>query len=237
MKLKIWPTLAVVVLLMVGCGASATPVDESGRPGESTAPASQAIQSAQPPTVGDNPQAQEPEEPGARLTILQKLERDYIAEQLLVEADAIAREISKSGTRRDYYQEVVRLYVPVYMAEVCVKGSQPFAQGFTAITRANLSAGRGPDVEAVRVIKAMKDVGETATQQCLQPYLHPESISDASPAVDLFLASRVMALPFDLRDSFKSVVMDMAAGWFQTDRQESFIFWMCKKSDANLCEL
>ena len=88
---------------------------------------------------------------------------------------------------------------------------------------------------AVRVIKAISAVGDTAAEPCLQPYLYPESVSDASPAVELFLASRVMALPFDTRGSFKSVFRGMAAGWFQTDRQDPFITWLCQQSSNNPC--
>lgn len=123
------------------------------------------------------------------------------------------------------------------MAGICLEGSQPSAQSFTTSTRANLSAWRGPDVEAVRVIKALNDVRDTSIHPCLQPYLHPNSVSDASPAVELYLASRVMELPYDTRDSFKSVVRDMAAGWFQTDKQEPFISWMCKQSSNDQCGL
>lgn len=242
MKLKTWQTLTVVVvLLVVGCGAVATPAEDGSiLPATHNPAASQAVEPAQEPNLEDNhqvdTQSQRIDELEARLTTLQKMERDYMAEQLLTEADAIAREISKGGTTRDYYQEIVRLYVPVYMADICIKGSQPFAQGFTAITRANLSAGRGAEVEALRVIKALGAVGDTDTQQCLQPYLHPESISDASPAIDLYLAA-ITSVSSPFRGSFKSVVGGMAAGWFQTDRQEPFIPWLCQQSNDTPCGL
>ena len=180
-------------------------------------------------TVGCGPASQ------AKLTTLQKLERDYMAEQLLLEADAIAGQIT-TGVQRDHYQRLVRLYVPVYMANACVEESHPSVEGFNTNARGALSAGRGPELESIRVIKAINDAHDkwksesidAATQHCLQPYLYPESISDAGPALELLLASRVMALPFDLRDSFESVFRGMAARWFQTDQQEPFVSWMCQ---------
>lgn len=87
MMLKIgWIPVAVVVLL-VGCGAAAE--DNTVLPAnpEPAIPPSQAVERAQSPALLDT---------------LQKMERDYIAEQLLVEADAIAREISKGGTAGDF---------------------------------------------------------------------------------------------------------------------------------------
>ena len=208
MTLKTRHTLAAVVLLLaVGCGAAAAPE--------------------------------------ARLTTLHKMERDYLAEQLLVEADAIAREISPSGTTLDFYQQLVSSQVPVYMANVCVKGGQPSAQEFTTITRANLSMGRSSEAEAHRVIKAISDAHnkwareslDAASQLCLQPYLYPQSVSDAAPAVELHIVAAIKSVSSPFRGSFKSAARGRAAGWFQTDQQEPFISWICHRSSDNRCGL
>ena len=86
MKTRSWHTLAVVVILIVGCGASAAPVDESSvlpKGADSVAPASQAIAPAQPPARSDNPQvgtqAQRIDELEARLDALRWTEQDAIA--------------------------------------------------------------------------------------------------------------------------------------------------------------
>ena len=51
---------------------------------------------------------------------LERIKRDHMAEQLSVEADAIAGQIT-TGIQRNYYQRLVRWYVPVYMAKAAVR--------------------------------------------------------------------------------------------------------------------
>ena len=82
MMTRAWHTVALVVILAVGCGA-ADPGDEPTRAHEPAAPASQAIAPAQAPTHSDtpqvDPQAQRIDELEAKLDALRWTEQDAIA--------------------------------------------------------------------------------------------------------------------------------------------------------------
>lgn len=169
---------------------------------------------------------------------LERIKRDRLAENLLIEADALAIEIYPPGRGAlgEFHQMRMRWNVPGYMATACVEGKQPTVEGFKSFVR---SSGRDPSRVAKRAIGAIKAADDewqannldAVTQHCLRPYLSPESVSDAAPAVDLYTATAVVSFAPDLRDSFESVVRRRAGGWFKTvDQHEPFISWLCATS-------
>jgi hypothetical protein len=73
---------------------------------------------------------------------------------------------------------------------------------------------------------------------CLQSYLYPESLADAGPAIELYLASSLPNLPVRFWDGIQSATARRAGGWFnETDRQQPFIIWLCGQSSDNPCGL
>jgi len=129
----------------------------------------------------------------------------------------------------------MRWYVPSYMATACAEENQPSVSGYKTYARNSHLASIGPDSEAVRAIQAIdaahyrwKDQSlDVATQLCFQTYVYPESVSDATPAVELYLASSLPTLSSLVRDSFESTVRQRASGWFnQTNTEQPYISWL-----------
>lgn len=166
---------------------------------------------------------------------LVKIQREQLAEQLIVEADAVATDARRLvGETRAL--DVVRHYVPVYLALACVESKEPSVKDFRLFTNNAIAKRTLVDRAALRVIRVILDAAnswrnqslDTATQLCLQPYLYPESLTDAKPAIDLYLASSLPSLSPLAKGGFEAQVRGRAGGWFdQTDQQEPYISWLC----------
>jgi len=166
---------------------------------------------------------------------LERIKRDRLAEQLLVEADALAADARRvSGENRAL--DVVRHYVPVYLASACVEGKEPSVEDFKVFTSNAIGNRRLVEREARGVIRVIIGAADSwrnqsldaATQHCLKPYLYPESVPDATPAVELFLAASLPPLSPLVKGGFGAQVRDRADGWFnQTDNREPYISWLC----------
>lgn len=168
---------------------------------------------------------------------LEKVQRDKLADQLLIEADSVAANaIRFEGRDSRDLGELVRQFVPLFMASACVEGKETSVKDFRVF--ANNAIGNRTSVNraAIRTIRVIIGAAESwrnesldaATQHCLQPYLYPESVSDARPAIDLYLAARLPTLSPLAKGGFEALVRETAGGWFdQTDQQEPYISWLC----------
>ena len=160
---------------------------------------------------------------------------DQLAEQLLVEADDLAADARRpTGENREL--EVVRHYVPVYLASACVAGQEPSVEDFRVVTGNALGNRKLVEREARGVIRVIISAADswrngnldTATQLCLKPYLYPESVSDAKPAIELYLASSLPPLSPLARGGFETKARESAGEWFNlSDQQEPYISWLC----------
>jgi len=160
---------------------------------------------------------------------MERIKRDSLAGRLLVEADAAVPYMADSLSHFK-----VRKYVPVYMAKACLEETQPSAEGFNTFVRSTNR--RGPSGEAVLVIRDIIAVDgkwqdqsfDAAKQHCLQPYLRPESVSDAIPAIDLILAS-INLSPY-AKGGFETSFRREVGGWFdRSNPQEPYISWLCRR--------
>tara|TARA_R110000824_G_C15232376_1_gene678769 strand:- start:14726 stop:15523 length:798 start_codon:yes stop_codon:yes gene_type:complete len=161
---------------------------------------------------------------------MERIKRDSLAGRLLVEADAAVPYMADPHARF----VKVRKYVPVYMAKACLEETQPSAEGFNTFVRSTNR--RGPSGEAVLVIRDIIAVDgkwqdqsfDAAKQHCLQPYLRPESVSDAIPAIDLILAS-INLSPY-AKGGFETSFRREVGGWFdRSNPQEPYISWLCRR--------
>ncbi len=126
-------------------------------------------------------------------TVTERMKRDWLVEQLLVEADAYAREVSKGGVAHHVYERRFRLYVPGYMAATCIEGSEANVEGFNTFIRNAVVDNQGPESVARQAIQAINS--GIVDQDCLQPYLAPKSVSDALPATNLYIALAEPGIP------------------------------------------
>jgi len=125
--------------------------------------------------------------------ILEKIKRDRLAEQLLIEAYVLAQAQKGGSIYRNTLAGVIESFVPIYMAIACVEGSQPSVEGFRTYI-GDGESDRTREQSARRAIQAIDATHDKwldqrldpATQHCLQSYLYPESLSDASSPVGLF---------------------------------------------------
>lgn len=165
---------------------------------------------------------------------LEGLSHEELVELLLIEADAIAEEADRfRGENRAL--DVVNHYVPVYLASACVENREPSIADFKLYTNNAVGNRRLVEREARQVIRVIIPAANSwrdqrlapDTQQCLRPYLFPDSVSDAKPAIDIYLAFSLPPLePLD-RGVVEAQIGDRAGGWFETDRQEPYISWLC----------
>jgi hypothetical protein len=168
---------------------------------------------------------------------MERINRDRLAELLLIEADSVAADARRfEGGRRLALETPIYHYVPLYMTSTCLGGTEPSVEGFRVFANNSIARRTLVDREAVRIIRVIIGTAEgwrsqslgAATQHCLQPYLYPESVADASPAIDLYLAASLPPLSPLAKGGFEAQVRATAGDWFdQSDRQEPYISWLC----------
>jgi len=222
--------IALLIFGIAACSSGGTTAPTSGTPG---------IGSGGPalPTPTPSLLRTATPEPTIAPTIDWTLDRDWLAEQLLVEADSVASNARRfeGGDSRDL-DVLVPLYVPLYLASRCVEGKKPSVEDFRVFANNSISKRTLVDQAAVRVIRVIISAADSwrtqsldaATQHCLQPYLYPESASDANPAIDLYLVSSLPSLSPLAKSGFEVQVRERARRWFdQIDPQEPYISWLC----------
>jgi hypothetical protein len=181
---------------------------------------------------------------------IERMKRDQVAQDLKAEVPGIARLIAPNWTGAFDYIGLTRsleLYVPVYMASACLDGIEPSREGFKEMVTTGVVADSPGKIRSnreslalrlIQTILAEREGQKAATNFCLQSYLYPESVSDAAPAVDLYLTLTSVNVPSDLRESYASLIHQRAAGWFNaTEPRQPFIIWLCEWSSGNLCGL
>jgi hypothetical protein len=200
-----------------------------------------------PPEIPSAPVVDAPE-PTPDLFI-ERMKRDQVAQDFKAEVPGIARLIAPnwSGGYLGWLTRYLELYVPVYMASACLDGTEPSREGFREMVTTGVVIDSFGEVQSnlesqVRrltqtIIEKAKGQ-EAATNGCLQSYVYPESVSDAAPAVDLYLTSTLMTVSADLRESLASLIHQRAADWFNaTEPRQPFIIWLCEWSSGNPCGL
>jgi hypothetical protein len=183
---------------------------------------------------------------------IERMKRDQVAQDLKAEVPGIARRIAPNWTGVydiPWLAKSLELYVPVYMASTCLDGAEPSTEGFRDMVTAGVvidSPSQGKvrwNLESLahRLIQTIREEGKgqkAATNFCLQSYLYPESVSDAAPAIDLYLTITFVNFSPDDRENYASIVNDHAADWFNTtEPRQPFIIWLCEWSSGNLCGL
>ena len=210
-----------LMALTVSCGSVQPTSPATARPTPTVAPSPTA---APEPTIASTPD-----------WTLERTKRDRLAEQLLIEADSLAADARRvMGENRNL--EVVRHYVSVYLASTCVDGQEASFDDFRLFANNAIGNRKLVEREARKVIRVIiaaadswrKQSLDAATQHCLRPYLYPDSVSDAAPAVELYLASILPPLTKLSRGSFEAQARERAGGWFnQSETQEPYISWLC----------
>lgn len=160
---------------------------------------------------------------------------EQLAEQLGVEADALAADLRRpTGENRKL--GVVRHYVAVFLASACVEGQEPSAEDFRIFAYNALGNRILVEREARGVIREIISAADrwrngsldATTQLCLKPYLYPESSLEAKPAIELYLASSLPPLSPLARGGFEAQTRERADEWFNlSDQQEAYISWLC----------
>ena len=168
---------------------------------------------------------------------MEKIQRDRLAEQLLIEADSVIADARRfEGAYRLALEASIRHYVPLYLSTTCVEGKEPSVEDFRVFTNNAIAKRTLIDRAAIRIIRVIIGAAaswrnqnlDAATEHCLQPYLYPESVADARPAIDLYLAASLPSLSPLARGGFEAQVRETAGGWFdQTDQPEPYISWLC----------
>jgi hypothetical protein len=173
--------------------------------------------------------------------LFERIKRDLAVQDLRAEVPGIARLIAPnvSGGYLGWLTDYLELYVPVYMSSACLGGTEPSTEGFrdmvtTGVIRDSSGEYRtNLESQARRVVQTISEKGigqDAATNSCLQPYLYPESVSDAASAVDLCLAATLTAMPSRFRDGHAAVTNGRASDWFNTtEPRQPFLTWLCGK--------
>jgi hypothetical protein len=151
---------------------------------------------------------------------------------------------SLNGAWRGWLERFITLYVPVYMASACLDGVEPSREGFKEMVTTGVvmdsSGGIRSNLESQArwLIQKINEKEEAATDFCSQSYLYPESMADARPAIDLYLALTSGTVPDRFRGGLTGLINDHAAGWFNaTEPRQPFIRWLCGWSSNNPCGL
>ena len=138
--------------------------------------------------------------------------------------------------RGGYYRNA-ELYVPIYMASACLEGREPSAQGFKDFTVTWFAQDVSPEPKALTTIQEIREQispGVPPEKLCLQPYHDPVSVADGGLAVDLYLAAVLRSIPIDFRTGLNGAIQRHARKWFETDRQQPFIIFLCEESPVAL---
>ena len=176
--------------------------------------------------------------------VMERMKRDWLAEQLLVETEVIARDIWGSQYSNPFQRRPIdrkTMYVPSYIATACVEETQPTVEGFNAFMRGAISAGNDSVSEAKRAIQTLTAAAgkwesqgfDAATQQCLQPYFFPQSVSDAKPAIDLEWTITIAGVAPQFVEYAEKREYSRASEWFtQAGERRPFITWLCDQDGS-----
>ena len=166
---------------------------------------------------------------------LERIKRTHLTEELLKEIprgslygqDSSERAMATFGEH----------YVPIYMASACLEDQEPSAQGFKDFTVRWFARDVSPEPKALTTIQEIREqisIGVPPGKLCLQSYVAPGSVGDAGLAVDLYRAAVLRSIPVAFRTGLESVIQRHARKWFETDRQQPFIIFLCEESSRFL---
>ena len=222
--------IAVLTFVIAACGSGGTLPPAATNPPSTEIAAT--VTPLPPPT-----ETPEPEVPSTPDWAMQKIQRDRLADLLLIEADSVAADARRfEGGVRLALETPIGHYVPLYLTSTCLDGTEPSVEDFRLYTNNSIARRTQVDRASVRLIRMIIGVAEswrnqsldTATQHCLQPYLYPESVADARPAIDLYLAASLPPLSPLAKGAFEAQVRATAGDWFdRDDQQEPYISWLC----------
>jgi hypothetical protein len=182
--------------------------------------------------------------------MFERMKREQIAQDLKAEVPGIAYQLAPNanGSYLHWLQTgILEGFVPVYMVSTCLDGTEPSAEGFRQMVATGVvkdsSGNFRTNLEslAMQLIERIDEKGKEqnpVADFCLQPYLYPESIADAAPAVDLYLSVTNMNLPLHLRERYASVINGQGAEWFnEPEPRQPFLTWLCTWANSNPCGL
>jgi hypothetical protein len=185
--------------------------------------------------MADIPSTPEVEEPEPTLTpvpdlLFERMMRDQVMQELKAEAPRIARLIAPdtAGRHFELLTEDVELYASVYVASACLEGEEPSTEGFRDMMTTGPDGGWTDHIP--QTIRAINEKGqEEEISGCLQPYLYPESMADAAPAIDLNQALVKVGVATRFRTGLEGFYREHAANWFTLpEPRQPFLSWMCE---------